>query len=151
MRSDSSAGFHSEFERRRRPTAAGAFPRSTTASKFPSGSFSPGSKDQTQPTYGAHVRTIIKNRKEFDDCLAKAIPTIKQLVVDAGHDPVLAVVLRQLEAIQQWTANGQDVTPEQDQRIYMGLQASRQMADFPDERDIVIALDSYIKSVMAPQ
>jgi len=33
----------------------------------------------------------------------------------------------------------------------MGLQASRQMADFPDERDIVIALDSYIKSVMAPQ
>lgn len=97
------------------------------------------------------MRTIIKNRKEFDDCLAKAIPTIKQLVVDAGHDPVLAVVLRQLEAIQQWTANGQDVTPEQDQRIYMGLQASRQMADFPDERDIVIALDSYIKSVMAPQ
>lgn len=81
--------------------------------------------------------------------MSEAIPRIKQLIeVDA--DPVLISVLRQLGAIQHWTANGQDVTPEQNKRVTMGLQALRQMADFPDEQDLVVTIDNYIKTVMVP-
>jgi hypothetical protein len=96
------------------------------------------------------MRPVIKNRQEFDDCLLEALPKIKQLIADAGADPVLVSVLRQLEAIQQWTANGQDVTPEQNKRIIMGLQALRQMESFPDEQDLVVTIDNYIKTVMVP-
>jgi hypothetical protein len=96
------------------------------------------------------MRPVIQSRKEFDDYLLEAIPKINKLIADAGADPVLVSVLRQLEAIQQWTANGQDVTPEQNKRIIMGLQALREMASFPDEQDLVVTIDNYIKTVMVP-
>jgi hypothetical protein len=96
------------------------------------------------------VRPVIKDRQEFDDCLLAALPTIKRLIAGAGADPVLVSVLLQLQAIQQWTANGQDVTPEQNKRIVMGLQALRQMENFPDEQDLIVTIDNYIKTVMVP-
>jgi hypothetical protein len=96
------------------------------------------------------MRPVIRNRQEFDDCLLEALPKITQLIADAGADPVIASVLRQLEAVQQWTANGQDVTPDQNKRIIMGLQALRQMESFPDEQDLVVTIDNYIKTVMVP-
>jgi len=96
------------------------------------------------------MRPLIRSRQEFDNSVDEAIPKIKQLITDVGSDPVLVSVLRQLEAIQQWTANGLDLTPEQDKRITMGLVALRQMAAFPDEQDLVVTIDNYIKTVMVP-
>jgi hypothetical protein len=75
---------------------------------------------------------------------------MKKLVADEGADPVLISVLRQLEAIEQWTANGQDVTSEQNKDLVLGIQALRQMEDFPDEQDLVVTIDHHIKTVMVP-
>lgn len=96
------------------------------------------------------MRPLFQNRQEFDDGVSEAIPKIKQLIADVGADPVLVSVLRQLEAIQQWTANGQDVTPDQNKRLILGLQALREMADFTDEQELVVRIDNYIKTVMVP-
>lgn len=57
---------------------------------------------------------------------------------------MLGAVLRQLDAIEQWTSNGRDMTSDQKNRIVMGLQAHREMADFPVEQDLVLALNNYI-------
>jgi hypothetical protein len=57
-------------------------------------------------------------------------------------------VLRQLDAIAEWTADGQPLTREQKARIVMGLQASREMATFPVEQGVVCALHSYIEGEM---
>jgi hypothetical protein len=96
------------------------------------------------------MRPLFQNRQEFDDGVSEAIPKIKQLIADVGADPVLVSVLRQLEAIQQWTANGQDVTPDQNKKLILGLQALREMADFTDEQELVVRIDNYIKTVMVP-
>jgi hypothetical protein len=94
------------------------------------------------------VRTIIKDRQELDSHLLEAQTKMKQLIQKAGPDPVLLAVLRQLEAIASWTANGRNMTQQEKDRIVMGLQADREMADFPVEHDLVCALHSYIESRM---
>ena len=97
------------------------------------------------------MRPLITSRHEFDAYVSEAIPKLEGLINAVGPDPVLVSVLRQLEAIQQWTAGGKDVTPEQNTRIIMGIQALREMADFPDEKDLVVTIDNYIKTVMVPR
>jgi hypothetical protein len=94
------------------------------------------------------MRTVIKDRQEFDKYLFEAQAKMKQLIQKVGPDPVLVAVLRQLEAIAQWTANGENMTQGEKDRIVMGLQAVREMADFPVEQDFVCALHSYIESRM---
>lgn len=96
------------------------------------------------------MKPLFQNRKEFDDGVSEAITKLQQLIADVGPDPVLVSVLRQLEAIRQWTANGQDVSPDQNQKLILGLQALREMADFPDEQALVVRIDNYIKTVMVP-
>jgi hypothetical protein len=94
------------------------------------------------------MRTLIKDRQEFDNHLLDAQTRVKQLIQKVGPDPVLAAVTRQLEAIASWTANGQNMSQQQKDRIVMGLQASREMADFPVEQDLVCALHNYLESRM---
>lgn len=94
------------------------------------------------------MRTVIKDRQEFDKYLPETHAKVKKLIQDLGADPVLVAVLRQLEAIEQWTANGQNMTQPQKDRIVMGLQAVREMADFVVEQDLVCALHSFIESRM---
>jgi hypothetical protein len=94
------------------------------------------------------MRTVIKDRQEFDKYLPDAQAKLNQLIQKVGPDPVLVAVLRQLDAIAQWTANGQNMTQQEKDRIVMGLQAVREMADFPVEQDLVCALHSYIESRM---
>ena len=56
------------------------------------------------------MRTVIKNRQEFERYLVEATAKMKALIVNEPDDKTLKAVLRQLEAIQQWTANGQTIT-----------------------------------------
>lgn len=93
------------------------------------------------------MRTYIETRAEFDRHLADALRKLRHLV-STEADPVLSAVLRQLEAIEEWTTDGQNLTREQRGRIVMGLQASREMATFPVEQDLVCALHSYIEGEM---
>jgi hypothetical protein len=94
------------------------------------------------------MRTVIHDRQEFDRYLLEAQSKMKQLIQRAGTDPVLVAVLRQLDAIEQWTANGQNMTAEQKGSIVMGLQAHREMASFPVEQDLALALNNYIEGRM---
>jgi hypothetical protein len=93
------------------------------------------------------LRTTIETREQFDRHLPDAIERMKELT-STEADPVLFAVLRQLQAIAEWTADGQTLTREQKARIVMGLQASREMATFPVEQDLVCALHSYIEGEM---
>lgn len=94
------------------------------------------------------MRTRIKDRQEFDNYLLEALAKMKKLVQDVPLDKTLFAVLRQLEAIEQWTANRQNMTADQKKRIVMGLQAHREMVDFPVEQDLVLALNNYIEGSM---
>ncbi len=92
------------------------------------------------------MRTVIKNRQEFEQYLAEAVAQMERLVCGEPEDKTLKAVLRQLQAIQEWTANGQSMTRAQVAKIVMGLQAHREMGDFPVEQDLVLALNNYIES-----
>jgi hypothetical protein len=89
------------------------------------------------------VRPDIHTRPEFDRLLQEALVKMRALVQKVP-DPVLKAVLRQLEAVEQWTAGGQNLTKAQKDRLVMGLQASREMADFEDEQDLIFTLYNYI-------
>lgn len=94
------------------------------------------------------MRTEIKTRQEFEHYLVEALAKIKKLVDDVPNDKTLFAVLRQLEAIQQWTAGGKNMSQADKERIIMGLQAHREMGDFPVEQDLVLALNNYIETRM---
>jgi hypothetical protein len=94
------------------------------------------------------MRTVIQDRHEFDMYLLDAQVKMTKLIQDVGPDPVLGAVLRQLEAIEQWTSKGGSMTGDQKERIVMGLQAHREMAEFPVEQDLVLTLNNYILRTM---
>jgi hypothetical protein len=94
------------------------------------------------------MRTLIKDRQEFDNSLLEAQAKMKQLIEKIRPEPVLISVLRQVEAIQQWTASGQDMSKDQKARIVTGLQTHREMASYTVEQDLVLALDNYIEGLM---
>jgi hypothetical protein len=90
----------------------------------------------------------IQTRPEFDMLLRDALNMFKQLVQDNPADKTIFAVHRQLEAIQGWTAGGNDMTEAQKKSIVMGLQAQRELMDFVDEKDLVISLHNYILLTM---
>jgi hypothetical protein len=86
----------------------------------------------------------IQTRQEFNTCLRDALDMFRKLVHDNPGDKTIFAVHRQLEAIEGWTAGGNDMTEAQKKRIVMGLQAQRELMDFPDEKALVISLHNYI-------
>jgi hypothetical protein len=94
------------------------------------------------------MRTVITTRQEFERYLKEALDKMKRLSPNDTGDPTLFAVLRQLESITEWTADGEVLTGKQKSSLVMGLQASREMAGFPAEQDLVCALHSYIEARM---
>lgn len=64
--------------------------------------------------------------------LAEAIELARQLVERSNGFEVYAVILRQLEAMSSWTADGRVPTPEERDSIDVGLIAVRELDDDPD-------------------
>jgi hypothetical protein len=89
------------------------------------------------------IRDIL-TRQEFDICLREALDMFRELVQDNPDDKTVVAVRRQLEAIEEWTAGGKNMTEDQKERIVMGLQAQRELMDFSDEKDLAISLHNYI-------
>ena len=86
----------------------------------------------------------IDGRDDFDRRLCEAIVAMQACVEAMPEDATLRAVLRQLEAIKRWTAGGATMNAEQVQSIVMGLQAQREMADFPRETALVIAVHNFV-------
>jgi hypothetical protein len=85
------------------------------------------------------------NRKAFFDCLTETLGEIRRLrQVEANH-PYWPMIQRQLEAIQQWTANSREPTIEERSSIQIGVLVERELEP-PDNEDLA-DLNKRLKAV----
>jgi hypothetical protein len=84
-------------------------------------------------------------RLEFDVGLRDARHTVGQLLQSDPNDPLYRAISNQLEAIEQWTLGGRNLTQKQKDRVNMGLVAQRELkGDDPDLAALLIGLHNYI-------
>ena len=80
--------------------------------------------------------------------LQKATREGKNFLAQRPDDPAIEPIVRQLEAVGAWSANGRKPSKEERSSIDIGLRASRELEGDPDTfnwtRDI-FALDAYIE------
>jgi hypothetical protein len=74
----------------------------------------------------------IKSRDDFFQMLARTTAEIDSLAAREPAYPVWVNLQRQLHAMREWTANSAQPTPEQLQRISIGLVAARELEPAPD-------------------
>ena len=87
----------------------------------------------------------MQTRLEFEVGLSEALHAIGQLLRSDPGDPAYVGIANQLEAIQQWTTDGKDLTQKQKDRVNMGLVAQRELkGDVPDLAALLISLHDYI-------
>jgi hypothetical protein len=96
----------------------------------------------------AGVYGEIDSRAEFHAVLDKAIRDGKALLTKRPGDETIAAIVRQLEAVQAWSANGRAPTKHERKSIDVGVRASRELegddAAYGWTRT-VYALDAYIE------
>jgi hypothetical protein len=74
----------------------------------------------------------INGRSDFFTLLGEAKQLVHSILKRRTNDPILDSVRTQIEAIEQWTANGRTPDPAERGRIGMGLRMSREMGDETD-------------------
>jgi hypothetical protein len=81
---------------------------------------------------------LIQSRDEFQSTLAATAAEMDDLAKREPAYPVWGNLQRQLQAMKQWSAAG-DPTPEQRQRINIGLVAARELEPppTPELQDLV--------------
>lgn len=69
----------------------------------------------------------INSRDDFFRMLAATTAEIDGLVAREPTYPVWGLLQRQLHAMREWSANGIEPTPEQRERVWIGLAAEREL------------------------
>jgi hypothetical protein len=96
----------------------------------------------------AGVYGEINSRADFQAVLDQAIADGKALLAQRPGDETIDVIVRQLEAVKTWSANGRTPTKEERESIDMGVRASREL-EGDDEAYVwtraLYALDAYIE------
>jgi hypothetical protein len=92
----------------------------------------------------------INSRADFQKALALARQKIVPALQRMPNDPALQSMQKQLEAIDQWTANGRIPTPDERRSINMGLTMYRQFEGTEDLeeyelRELAGKLNNYLK------
>lgn len=90
----------------------------------------------------------INSRADFDALLHRATLEGRALLARRPGDPAIDPIVRQLEAVAAWSANGQKPSKDQRSSIDMGLRASRELEGDPDTykwTQDIFALDAYIE------
>lgn len=82
----------------------------------------------------------IKNRADFFRTLEAAIGATMDLLKVAPGDGAVTAILRQLEMIQTWTAEGREPTKEERWKPQIGRIASREFEGVDDPR-----IDSWVE------
>lgn len=77
----------------------------------------------------AGVYGRLNSRADFFRVLAEAIATARRGLAIEPNSPVTQIALRQLEAMQAWTANGRTPTAAEQNRIDVGVLAGRELSD----------------------
>jgi hypothetical protein len=75
----------------------------------------------------------LNNRDDFFRMLESTTAEIDGLVAREPAYPVWGLLQRQLHAMRMWSADGLTPTPEQRERVWIGLAAERELAPAPDE------------------
>src|SRR5262249_22018456 len=75
----------------------------------------------------------INSREDFLRILEITTTEIDGFVAREPAYPVWGLLQRQLHAMREWTANGRDPTPDQRQRISIGLVAARELEPTQDD------------------
>lgn len=90
----------------------------------------------------------INSRADFDALLRKATVEGKALLAVRPGDPAIDPIVRQLEAVAVWSANGQKPSKDLRSSIDMGLRASRELegdSETYNWTQDIFALDAYIE------
>jgi hypothetical protein len=74
----------------------------------------------------------IRNHEDFFRIFASTTAEIDGLVAREPAYPVWGLLQRQLHAMREWTMNGAEPTPEQRERVWIGLVASRELEPAAD-------------------
>jgi len=95
--------------------------------------------------FGDTINSRADFQKELDDVKLLCERAVQRL----PGERLLGSVLRQLEALQTWTANGRTPTPDERKRIVMGIQMYREYEMTDDDelyglRGRVGALNNYV-------
>jgi hypothetical protein len=96
----------------------------------------------------AGVYGEINSRADFQSVLDKAITDGKALLAKRPGDETIDVIVRQLEAVKIWSANGRTPIKEERETIDMGVRASRELEGDDDAyawTRAIYALDAYIE------
>lgn len=75
-----------------------------------------------------------QSRTEFFAGLASTTAEVDALVAREPAYPVWGLLQRQLHAMAKWSANGTDPTPEQRERVWIGLVAVRELEPARDAK-----------------
>lgn len=75
----------------------------------------------------------IRDRRTFFDALERAIVETRSMLAQMPDDPYFTSMLRQLEAIQTWTANGREPTRDERKRIPIGRTLVRELSPAPTD------------------
>lgn len=90
----------------------------------------------------------INGRENFQTLLDKAIADGKALRATRPGDDTVDAIIRQLEAVKGWSANGRTPTDDERESIDIGVRASREL-EGDDEvyawTRVLYALDAYIE------
>jgi hypothetical protein len=77
----------------------------------------------------AGVYGRLNSRADFFRVLAKALDTARRGLAIEPRSRTTQIALRQLEAMQAWTANGRAPTADEQNRIDVGVLAGRELSD----------------------
>lgn len=92
----------------------------------------------------------INSRADFLREISRAHALVNHVLQSRRGDSVLIAVKTQIEAIQNWTANGRQPTKDEQGRIGMGYRMYREFEGDPDPeiqelRQLVMGIDNYFK------
>lgn len=96
----------------------------------------------------AGVYGNINSRADFFDVLKQAISDGRAILAKRPGDASIEAIVRQLEAVTKWTANGRTPTEDERESIDVAVRASR---EFEGDRETyawtrsLYALDAYIE------
>lgn len=77
----------------------------------------------------AGVYGRLNSRADFFRVLAEALDTARRGLAIEPRSHMTQIALRQLEAMQAWTANGRTPTADEQNRIDVGVRAGRELSD----------------------
>jgi hypothetical protein len=88
------------------------------------------------------ARMFINSRGDFHSVLDQTLAEARGLAAETPGYAPMKIIVRQLEAMKAWTAGGRTPTPEERQRVDIGVIAVRELepTETPEQDDFNLRL-----------